>query len=341
MKFPSSWSTESVTLWMEEDPIIAHPTYSIVYPKGACGNISTWYPEWDGIYFDWERSFNNGGEYAMFTRQHMMVPVVAVVLYVLLVFGGTALMRSREHFEVRGAMGVWNLALSIFSWCGALRLMPQLLATLANLGFRDAVCLPSSQTYGAIGASGFWTMLFIFSKFPELGDTAFIVLGKRKLLFLHWYHHVTVLLYTWHAYATRTSAGLWFMAMNYSVHAVMYLYFALMTWVSMYTAKAKRIEDPTARDKAIRRSRSLKGCLGACAPLITIMQLTQMVVGIGIFVAVYKFKQENEATCFVTRSNVLAGFLMYLSYFILFTLFAVRRYCLPSPKKNNDKKKEV
>eukprot|EP00122_Pirum_gemmata_P011475 Pgem_evm2s10633 len=62
-----------------------------------------------------------------------------------------------------------------------------------------------------VGPSGMWTTLFIFSKIPELFDTMFIVLRKRPLIFLHWYHHITVLAYCWHAYATRAS----------SVHAVM------------------------------------------------------------------------------------------------------------------------
>ena len=34
--------------------------------------------------------------------------------------------------------------------------------------------------------SALWTWLFIASKIPELGDTAFIVLRKQKLIFLHW-----------------------------------------------------------------------------------------------------------------------------------------------------------
>ena len=39
-------------------------------------------------------------------------------------------------------------------------------------------------------------------------DTAFIVLRKRKLIFLHWYHHATVLLVCWYAGATKQSAGM-------------------------------------------------------------------------------------------------------------------------------------
>jgi hypothetical protein len=63
---------------------------------------------------------------------------------------------------------------------------------------------------------------------PELFDTAFIVLRKKPLIFLHWYHHITVLLYCWHAYAVRASSGLYFIAMNYSVHAIMYFYYFAM-----------------------------------------------------------------------------------------------------------------
>jgi hypothetical protein len=66
-----------------------------------------------------------------------------------------------------------------------------------------------------------WVQLFILSKIPELIDTVFIVQRKRPLIFLHWYHHVTVLLYCWHSYATEASQALYFVAMNYSVHAVM------------------------------------------------------------------------------------------------------------------------
>lgn len=40
---------------------------------------------------------------------------------------------------------------------------------------------------------------------PELVDTLFIVLRKKPLIFLHWYHHITVLLFCWHAFATLSA----------------------------------------------------------------------------------------------------------------------------------------
>jgi elongation of very long chain fatty acids protein 6 len=33
------------------------------------------------------------------------------------------------------------------------------------------------------------------SKVPETVDTLFIVLRRQELIFLHWYHHASVLIY--------------------------------------------------------------------------------------------------------------------------------------------------
>lgn len=68
-------------------------------------------------------------------------------------------------------------------------------------------------------------MLFIYSKFVELVDTLWLAVKRRPLTTLHVWHHISVLLYCWHAYATRIGTGLWFAAMNYLVHSVMYAYF--------------------------------------------------------------------------------------------------------------------
>lgn len=144
---------------------------------------------------------------------------------------------------------LWNAALALFSFCGAVRLVPHVINLVAREGFKYTITANGRDWAGG-GAFAFWLQvsalcsvflsrykassaalahfllvslqrsppsavdvtacslfvrppyarlqMFVFSKVPELGDTVFIILRKRPLIFLHWYHHVTVLLYTWH-----------------------------------------------------------------------------------------------------------------------------------------------
>lgn len=58
-----------------------------------------------------------------------------------------------------------------------------------------AVCIYFS--FGVDQVAAFWATMFVLSKVPELGDTVFIILRKQPLIFLHYYHHATVLVYAW------------------------------------------------------------------------------------------------------------------------------------------------
>ena len=49
--------------------------------------------------------------------------------------------------------------------------------------------------------SCFRAWLFMLSKVPETIDTLFIVLRRQPLIFLHWYHHASVLVYCFYRYA--------------------------------------------------------------------------------------------------------------------------------------------
>jgi hypothetical protein len=74
-------------------------------------------------------------------RDHPIVPIVAVMAYAGLIFGGQYLMKDREAWNLRGIMAFWNLSLSVFSWIGMFRTLPQLLHNLYFSSLRDNVCL--------------------------------------------------------------------------------------------------------------------------------------------------------------------------------------------------------
>jgi hypothetical protein len=52
-----------------------------------------------------------------------------------------------------------------------------------------------------------WTMYFCLSKIPELLDTVFIVLRKRPLKFLQYYHHIVTMWFCWIAWARKLDSG--------------------------------------------------------------------------------------------------------------------------------------
>ena len=155
----------------------------------------------------------------------------------------------------------------------------------------------------------------IFVSFPpprELFDTFFIVIHKKPLIFLHWYHHITVLLYCWHSYVTTSPPGIFFVVMNYSVHASMYFYYFLM---------AVRL-----RPKWFNPM------------FITAFQISQMIVGVAVtLVAFYYYMKKDDRSCKIERENNTAAFVMYGSYLFLFMQFFVGRYFKAKAQKRTKK----
>jgi hypothetical protein len=74
-------------------------------------------------------------------RDHPIVPIVAVVAYAALIFGGQYAMKDRAPWNLRRLMALWNLSLSVFSWIGMFRTLPQLMHNLYYSSLRDNLCL--------------------------------------------------------------------------------------------------------------------------------------------------------------------------------------------------------
>jgi len=219
-------------------------------------------------------------------------------------------MKDRPRFELRKTLVVWNICLAIFSIGGAIRTTPEMYHLLSSYGFNFCVCF-SGKTFLDNRVGGFWNWMFTLSKVPELGDTVFIVLRKQPLIFLHWYHHVTVLLYTWYSYSDYIATARWFVCMNYIVHSIMYSYYAL---------KALKFRVPRF-----------------IAMVITTAQLAQMIMGSAVNIWAYQVKQAGNE-CHVSYDNIKISLIMYTSYFVLFAHFFRRAYFAPKVNVQKEKK---
>jgi len=241
-------------------------------------------------------------------KHNWHLSIVISFIYVILVGLGNIWMRSRPKYELRFMLIIWNLFLAVFSITGAIRSFPEFYYALTQHGIVYSVC-DSNWIYGV---SGFWGFIFAISKVPELIDTLFIILRKQKLIFLHWYHHATVLCYCWFSYKDFATNGRWFMNMNYIVHGLMYSY---------YACKALRIRVPIF-----------------ISQLITTLQIVQMICGCYVNWVAYQTKLYSPQTeCNVSFENIYASMAMYLTYFALFFNFFLHVYVFRSSSKENEK----
>jgi len=243
--------------------------------------------------------------------EHPSVPIAAVLAYAAFIVFGQAYFANRKPWNWRRTMALWNLTLSVFSALGFLRTAPHLAHNLLHYSVEQNMCFDPEAHFGS-GATGLWVQLFILSKFPELIDTFFIVIHKKPLIFLHWYHHITVLLYCWHSYVTKAPAGIFFVVMNYAVHSIMYFYYFLMA--------------VGVKPKAFK------------AVYITVAQISQMVVGVSLtVVGCYLLWWKPVPDCFLTTDNNVAALVMYGSYLFLFLQFFIGRYFGRKSHQNNSK----
>lgn len=173
---------------------------------------------------------------------------------------------------------------------------------------------PEVASVACYGPMGFAMSFFMLSKFPELLDTFFLVVMSKRVSFLHWYHHITVLLYSWFAYHNATPSAVLFGTMNYLVHSMMYFYFG----VSTYTEKLSFLRQP-----------------------ITTLQILQMGIGVGVTVIAYEFSSMENGQCSETYER--SGFfffclLLYGSYLGLFVKLYFDNYLVGRKKRGAIKK---
>ncbi|GMR46574.1 hypothetical protein PMAYCL1PPCAC_16769, partial [Pristionchus mayeri] len=227
------------------------------------------------------------------------------VAYSVVMHAAQKLMENREPIKLRLPLILWNAGLALFSLCGSIRMGEEFFHVLRTRSFLDSV----SFAVNIREPAAFWCGAFALSKIFELGDTVFVVARKKELIFLHWYHHAVVLVYSFHSSCEAIAGGRWFVFMNYSVHAVMYTYYAL-----------------AAADFRFPKW---------CSMIVTVLQTSQMFIGVCISCTVLYVKM-NGGLVQQSWENLLLCFTIYFSFAILFMNFFIQTYLKKKEKKVKD-----
>lgn len=262
-------------------------------------NVTYWFP--------FEKTFVREN-FDNYMKQHWSDCFVYSAVYVMIIFSLKFYMTNRKAYNLRPYLAIWSTSLAVFSILGTIRCLPEFIWSLRNHGFEHLYCNNSYLEQGKV--STVWNVLFLLSKVVELGDTVFIVLRKQKLIFLHWYHHITVMMYCWYSYNDHIANCRVFVITNFAVHSPMYSYFAF---------RAMKFQFPK--------------WVNMC---ITFLQLAQMIWGL-LIVILTCMAYSAGRPCVTHYQNITFALLMYFSYFMLFANFFYKTYIVKSPSVHEKK----
>ena len=127
--------------------------------------------------------FYNDNFYILYFFQVMYLPFI----YFLYNY-----MKNKEVIDCKLYMGIWNLMLAVFSsYCFHYIANPIVFNIEHSL--QDTICTDVLAYENK--ELNRWRSFFVLSKFPEMIDSVWIVLRKRKLTVLQLWHHFSVCLY--------------------------------------------------------------------------------------------------------------------------------------------------
>jgi hypothetical protein len=172
-------------------------------------------------------------------------------------------------------------------------------ANANQLAYTDFVTISHRGAYSHQKGEFTWALhVFLFSKLWEWIDTILLVINKKKVIPLHWWHHSTI---TWAFYTGFYSSSVYTIAfLNSFIHIIMYLYYAEVKMIQPY------------------------------AKYLTSLQIIQLFSGVYMNTLSYFYHTESRYKLF----SLINGFIC-LSYGCMFLQFFQKKYS--KNKKNVEK----
>jgi len=262
-----------------------------------------------------------------FFQDSYWIPTIATMLYALLITFGPIVMKNRSRWRyLKHTMVVWNFIAFTFSLIGAYRVIAAsyVATVIQDMSVEAYFCgddvvaadwnltiVLSSLRKRCESWQGccLWVNFFVLSKIPEMTDTLFLVLAKKNVRFIHWYHHITVMWFCWVSVSYATAAGPFFALMNLTVHSLMYFWYFL-----------------AAADKLLARGLKPGKTISA---FLTILQILQFIFGVTVTFYIASFP---KGTCLNHPNAITFSVVIYISYLMLFVWFFYKAYCVESVK---------
>ncbi|WFD20283.1 very-long-chain 3-oxoacyl-CoA synthase [Malassezia caprae] len=147
--------------------------------------------------------------------------------YLVIVLGGQQVMR---HFPavpahwLRLPFLLHNLLLTLGSLLLLVLYLERVFPFMATYGLHPSLC--AHQVYRMVEM---YHIINYYFKYWEFVDTFFLVLKKKKLMFLHVYHHMATAALCYSQIRYETPVSWLVISMNLSVHVIMYSYYAMAT----------------------------------------------------------------------------------------------------------------
>ncbi|KAF9919668.1 hypothetical protein FBU30_010677 [Linnemannia zychae] len=224
------------------------------------------------------------------------------ITYFVVIFGGRQIMKNQEAFKLKPLFILHNFLLTIASGALLALFIESLTPIFARHGLFYAIC-----------SEGAWTqrleLLYYLNylvKYWELIDTVFLVLKKKPLEFLHYYHHSMTMILCYIQLGGHTSVSWVPITLNLIVHVFMYYYYM----------------------------RSAAGVRIWWKQYLTTLQIIQFILDLGFiyfcsytyFAFTYLPFLPNAGKCAGTEGAALFGCGLLTSYLLLFINFYRQTY---------------
>lgn len=244
---------------------------------------------------------------------------VIIGLYYFIITFGQIIFKKLPALKLNFLFQVHNLFLTVVSGTLLVLLFEQILPVIVEHGILYAVCSPKQWHQKVV------TIYFLnyLTKYIEFVDTFFLVVKKKKIIFLHSYHHGATALLCYIQLNGQTSVSWVPILLNLGVHVVMYWYYFL----------------------------AARGIKVWWKQWITRFQILQFILDLGfVYFTTYTFyadKYSNElgiyipnmGTCYGTPFAAGTGCAILSSYLVLFILFYIKIYKSSGKKDKKETRK--